>query len=340
MRTSSLAVVALLGTLFAACSSDDKQTSLPVDEDTSAEPTAIATPADTASFPDVVAIVNGVNIDKRALMAQVAGLGAQTPPGQDTTSVAFFRGVLDELVGGELLYQASEARDLIADDTTIEQQLSALRARFPDPSLFEQALAQQGLTLDALKKQMKRDMSIQNLIDADITPRISVSEDAVRKFYDDNPEQMRQPDRLRLSHILKRVAPDAPPSVKTAAQDAIESVLERARAGADFAALAREHSEDPGSAANGGELVVGRGETVPPFEEAAFALEPGGLSPIVETQFGLHIIKLSEKLEGQLAPYEQVQPRIEDFLKQQAVQQEIGNTVESLKAAGTVELFI
>lgn len=334
-----LVVITLLTAFSVACSNENQEPPAP-EQAKPADETTAGLVADPAGFPDVVATVNGVDIEKSALMKHVAGLGQQAPPDQDTTSAAFFRGVLDELVGGELLFQASAQRNLTADDAAVEQQLSTLRARFPDPTVFEQALAQQGLTLDELKTQLAHDMSIQNLIDADITPNITVSEEAVRKFYDENPEQMRQPDRLELSHILKMVAPDATPEVKQATAAAIESILEQARAGADFAELAREHSEDPGSAQNGGELVIGRGETVPPFEQAAFALEPGGLSPVVETQFGFHIIKLSQKIEGQPVPYEQVQPRIEEFLKQQAVQEEIGNTVEALREAGAVELFI
>ena len=108
---------------------------------------------------------------------------------------------------------------------------------------------------------------------------------------------------------------------------AIEGILEEAKSGADFAALAREHSEDPGSAPNGGELTVKRGQTVPPFEQAAFALEPGGLSSVVETQFGYHIIKLSEKIEGQLMSFEEVRPRIEQHLKQQAIQEGVDQKV-------------
>jgi peptidyl-prolyl cis-trans isomerase C len=243
-------------------------------------------------------------------------------------------------VGAELLYQASVEKNGPIDDAAIEQQLSALRGRFPDPSAFEQALAREGITLDDLQSQMERDLTIQRLIETDISPNVSVTEEAKRAFYDENPERMRQPDRLRLSHILKRVPPDASPEAKETAKSELESVLEQARGGADFAALAREHSEDPGSAANGGELTVTRGETVPPFEQAAFALEPGGLSGVVETQFGFHVIKLLEKTEGQLVPYEQVEPRIGEYLVEQAVREEIESTVETLKQNAAVELFI
>ena len=340
----SLAAMAITIAFSSACSRDDGGDSSTEADSTEAAAAATddpnAPPADPASFPNVVATVNDTEIRKPELMERVASIAAQMPPSEDTTSTAFFRRVLEEIVGGELLYQASRDRSLTVGAVEIEQQLSTMRSRFPDPARFEQALAQQGLTLDALKTQMERDMSIQKFIEADVTPQVSVSEDAKRAFYDENPERMRQPDRLRLSHVLKLVEPGAPPEAKAAARSELEGVLAEAQGGADFAALARDHSEDPGSAANGGELVVRRGETVPPFEEAAFALSAGELSPIVETQFGFHIIKLSEKIEGELVPYEQMEPRIEGYLRQQAVQEEIDRTVESLKADARIELFI
>ena len=174
-----------------------------------------------------------------------------------------------------------------------------MKSRFPKPGMFDQALAAQGMTLEGLRTEMRQNLSIQKLIEADIVSQASVTPEAMRSFYDENQEQMRQPEQLRLSHILKSVNPEAPAEERATVLTAIEGVLEEAKSGADFAALAREHSEDPGSAQNGGELTVTRGQTVPPFEQAAFALEPGGLSSVVETQFGYHIIKLLEKIGGQ-----------------------------------------
>jgi peptidyl-prolyl cis-trans isomerase C len=183
-------------------------------------------------------------------------------------------------------------------------------------------------------------MSIQKLIERDIVPKVSVTEEAARKFYEENSAEMRQPDRLRVRHILKRVAPDATPEAREAARAAIEKIRQQAKGGSDFGALAREHSEDPGSAGNGGELTIAAGETVPAFEEAAFALQPGGLSPVVETEYGFHVIELKEKIAGQMVPFEQVQPRIQQFLEQQGVQEQIESTVESLKKNGAVEVLI
>ena len=82
-----------------------------------------------------------------------------------------------------------------------------------------------------------------------------------------------------------------------------------------------------------------RGQTVPPFEQAAFALEPGGLSSVVETEFGYHIIKLSEKIEDELMSFEDVRPRIEQRLKQEAIQSGVKQAIASLKESGEVELI-
>jgi peptidyl-prolyl cis-trans isomerase C len=322
---------------LASCSSTTEEAP---QSDSKEEAPAAAAPADPSSFPEVVAQVNDVEITKTQLLSRVRDVQSQVGNSIETGSIDFYRKVLDEMVGAELLYQSSHERKLSVGEAELNQQLDGIRSRFPNPEAFEQALQSEGLTLSELRGRMERDLSIQNLVQASIAPNVQVSEDAKRRYYDENPEQMREPDRLRLSHILKRVGPDATGASRDQALGVIEDLLEQARGGADFAALARAHSEDPGSAANGGEMVVARGETVPPFEAAAFALEPGGLSPVVETQFGYHIIKLSEKMKGALVPYEQVQMRIGEFLFQREMQEEVEREVAKLREGATVEIFI
>ncbi|HSF18353.1 MAG TPA: peptidylprolyl isomerase [Vicinamibacteria bacterium] len=311
------------------------------DEEPAAKEIASDEVADPAGFPDVVASVNGTEILKSDLLQRAAGLETRMGgPSGKTTSLAFYRQVLDEIVGAELLYQASQQRNLSPEDTEVDLQMETIKSRFPEPSHLDEALKAQGLTLELLRTQIKKDMSIEKLVETDIAPKVTVTEGEKRQFYDNNAARMRQPDRLRLSHILKRVDADAAPEARERAERAIEGLLEEARSGADFATLARDHSEDPGSASNGGELVISRGETVPPFEQAAFDLEPGGVSGVVETEFGFHIIKLSEKIEGQLVPYDQAKERIEEMLKQESLRKEVGATVDSLRKAGKVEIFI
>ncbi|HXV63751.1 MAG TPA: peptidylprolyl isomerase [Vicinamibacteria bacterium] len=339
-RAAVAALVFMTATSLALSCSTQGDEQAP-DEKPVTQETASDEVADPGGFPEIVASVNGTEILKSDLLHRVAGVEARMGgPSGKTGSLAFYRQILDEIVGAELLYQASQGRNLGPADTEVDLQVETIKSRFPEPGALDEALEAQGLTLELLRTQIRKDMSIERLVETDIAPKVTVTEGEKRQFYDNNAAQMRQPDRLRLSHILKRVDGDAAPETRERAEREIEGLLEEARSGADFATLAREHSEDPGSASNGGELVISRGETVPPFEEAAFGLEPGGVSGVVETEFGFHIIKLSEKIEGQVVPYDQVKERIEEMLKQESLRKEVGATVDSLRKAGAVEIFI
>lgn len=118
----------------------------------------------------------------------------------------------------------------------------------------------------------------------------------VRAFYDEHPERFKQPERVRARHLLIRVASDASEEDVAKARERAEAGLARIRGGEDFAAVASELSEDPGSKDRGGDLgFFTRGQMVPPFEEAAFALQVGEVSDVVETPFGFHIIKVEER---------------------------------------------
>ena len=106
---------------------------------------------------------------------------------------------------------------------------------------------------------------------------------------------------------------------------------------ANFALLAKERSEGP-SATKGGDLgFFGHGQMVPPFEEAAFALQPGEISHIVETRFGFHIIKLEERHEGRTVPLEETSGQIRQYLKQQQLQATVAKLIEDLRAGAEIE---
>ena len=142
----------------------------------------------------------------------------------------------------------------------------------------------------------------------------------VQRFYNDNLSQYQTPEEIRASHILLNTAGKEEAAVRTQAED----LLKQLEAGTDFAMLATEFSEDAGTAANGGDLdYFSRGRMVPEFETAAFALEPGQTSSIVQTQYGFHIIKVVDKRPAVTQPFDDVRPQIEDQLKQQRADQQI-----------------
>ena len=155
-------------------------------------------------------------------------------------------------------------------------------------------------------------------IDA-LKSRVTVSEEDIKRSYEQNIKLYTQPEERRASHILIAVAKDAKADVRKAAKAKAEGLLAQVRKDpALFAELAKKNSDDPGSATNGGDLdFFSRGAMVKPFEDAAFALKAGQISDLVETEYGYHIIQLTAVRGGEAQPFAAVRARIEDDARKQ-----------------------
>jgi peptidyl-prolyl cis-trans isomerase D len=168
------------------------------------------------------------------------------------------------------------------------------------------------------------------LVDVDqVREQVTVPEAELEAFYQQNISQYTTPEQLAASHILFRLDDKDEAAVRTQA----EEVLKRARAGEDFAALAKEFSEDDSNNMSGGSLgEFGRGTMVPEFEQAAFALKPGEISDLVATSFGYHIIKVEQNQPATTRSLDEVRPEIEDQLKWQKAQDQAESTARELEA--------
>lgn len=291
-------------------------------------------------FPQIVARVNGTEITRVALLNRATALKGQLPATQ-AGAADFYQRVLDDLVGGELLYQSVEKKGLAPTAQEIDAEIESQKGRFGGDVELGKALEAQGLTLDDLRLELKKEIGIQKLIDRDFIPAITVSPGEKRKFYDENSAQMKRPEQFRAAHILIMVDKSATPEAKEEARKKAGALRSLLDAGQDFAELARKNSDDPGSKDSGGDLPwMSPGQTVPSFEAAALALAPGQISGVVETQFGFHILKLHEKRSAGVMSYEEVEGRIDEFLKRRGVQQKIETEIQGLKAQGNVEVFI
>ncbi len=161
----------------------------------------------------------------------------------------------------------------------------------------------------------------------------AVDEAEVRRAYDENPEQYERPEQVRARHILIRTSAERD---QAAARALAEDLLRRLRSGEDFAALAQEFSDDPGSKERGGDVgFFGRGEMTPPFEEAAFGGEPGALVGPVESDFGVHVIRVEEKRAGGKQPFEEVAPEIRERLRREGA--EAAAEARAREVAGELE---
>ena len=162
-----------------------------------------------------------------------------------------------------------------------------------------------------------------------------VTADDLRKYYNDHQDQFRVPESVTVRHILIRTPPPGPdgkadPKAVAEARAKADEILKQLKAGADFAALAKKDSQDPGSAANGGLLgPITRGRTVPEFEKEAFSLAKGQISPVIQTDYGFHILRVDDKTEAHLKTLDEVKPQIEQVMTQEKAK----NAAEALSRA-------
>lgn len=293
-----------------------------------------------AELPDPVARVNGDVIGRaefeRAIQSVEGRAGSPVPADRRDE---ILRGVLDQMIAVRLLAQESTARHLAVPDADVEARFAEIRQQFPTEEAFSQALAAQTMTIERLRSDIRSDLAVMQLLSAEIDPKVSVDEGDSKTFYEGNLERFHEDEAVRASHILIRVASDADDAAKQKARAEAEAVLGDLRAGGDFAALAKEHSQDA-SAAQGGDLdFFRRGQMVPPFETAAFGLKTGEVSDIVETQFGLHIIKATDRRAARTLPFPEVDGQIREFLQGQQREEATTAFIDSLKSKGTVEIL-
>jgi peptidyl-prolyl cis-trans isomerase C len=295
-----------------------------------------------AQLPDVLARVNGENVTRQEFEEFVQNLearaGSQVPAEQRDQ---VYRRVLDQIVGYKLLQQEAKARKVAVPDADVDARIGEIKKQFPSEDVFMQALIERKMTLDRVRAETRDDMAVGKLIETEIADKVAVKPEQVQDFYDKNPDQFKQPERVRASHILISVPQNADAAAKTQARTKAEQVLKDVKAGKDFAALAKEHSQDTGSAVNGGDLgFFQQGQMVGPFNDAAFGLAAGSTSDLVETQFGYHIIRVAEKQEARTVPLDEVRAKVEEFLKGRNREEQTEAFVKGLRARGKVEILI
>jgi len=178
------------------------------------------------------------------------------------------------------------------------------------------------------------------IVDAEVTTKIAVQDSEVDAFYKQNIDRFKQGDMVHASHIYLAVPPNAEPAEKNQKRAAASELLKQLRAGADFAKLARENSNDA-NAANGGDLgFFGKGDMPPDFEKVAFDLKPGTMSGVVELQTGLHIIKVHERRGPRTAPLAEVRDNVKEFLLNGQRQTKLNQLLGQIKAKGKIEILV
>ena len=292
------------------------------------------------TLPDVIARVNGEAVTKAEFEKFIAQMEANAgqPVPQDRRD-EIYRGAIDRLVDIKVLSQEVKTRGIAGDEKAVEDQMQRIRGQFPSEDQFKQALSSRGTSPEQLRVDMLNETRINQMLQAETQKAAEVTDADVKDFYDKNPKEFAQPEQVRASHILLKTE-GATDAAKKQAHAKATQILKQARSGKDFAALAKEHSSD-GSASQGGDLgFFAKERMVPEFSNAAFALQPGQISDIVESQFGYHIIKVTERKPSSTVPLEEVAPQVKAFLAEKKKNDTAEAFIKQLRSKAKIEVLV
>ncbi|ERP31525.1 peptidylprolyl isomerase [Chitinivibrio alkaliphilus] len=237
--------------------------------------------------------------------------------------------LLENLIENSLLQEESIHRNLSVTDEMVERQMEQLYAQYGGKEKVVEMLADSDVTVDTIAENMRRDMSGQLTAEDEVQQKLSLTEDDLHAFYEQNKERMKSGEALRAQHILISSDTERP-------RETAEEIHGKIDAGASFDEMAQEHSDCP-SGKKGGDLEwFGTGQMVPAFEKAVLDLSIGEVSAPVETPFGYHIIKKTDHRPSKDLSFEEAKDQIKEFLTRQKSQEIIAELIKELRKKYTV----
>jgi peptidyl-prolyl cis-trans isomerase C len=220
---------------------------------------------------------------------------------------------------------------LVVSDKDVDAELALIKTRLPEGKTLEEILKMENMTVDQLRIDLAAKLRIDMLLKAEVPTNGVVSDEAVAKLYNEQKDRMQQPETVEARHILIKVDPTDDAKAKESKKAKIEDLRKQLLAGADFAKLALDNSDCP-SKERGGDLgAFPRGQMVKEFDDAAFSQSTNAIGPVVETQFGYHLIQVTDHQAAKTNSLEEMKPRLVEHLKQKQQMETFENLIERLK---------
>lgn len=219
-----------------------------------------------------------------------------------------------------------------------------LLERWAQITLFAQEAKAMKMDQDPAFKEkledVKNAMLAQSFIEKKVEGKVTVTPEEVKAYYEAHKSEFSQPEMVKARHILVRVPSDANEKAWSEAEAKIKDIKKQLDKGKDFAELAKQYSDDPGSKDRGGDLgFFPKGRMVPEFETAAFALKPGETSGPVKSPFGYHIIQVQERKDAAVIPFEDISQQVEQRLIAEKQQRLVGQITDELKKKFPVTIY-
>ncbi len=293
----------------------------------------------------VVARVHGEPITEKEVLNVINQLAAgqqATPEQQQKKNAVFYKSALDSLVAQILLKHEGQEKKISVDQAKADEYFKTLVARFPSEQQFRQALVNQGVTEEEVRRGIRDSILLEQVVDETTKDVPAPTDEQIKQFYAENQKYFEQPAQVHAAHILLKVDAQATPEAKEAARKKLESLRADIEAKKiSFADAARQNSQDQGSAPRGGDLgFFAKGQMVKPFDDAAFAAAPGSLTPVVETKFGYHLIQVIETKPAGTKPLEASKSDIANFLGRKSKEEALQKHIGELKSKAPVEMVM
>ena len=268
-------------------------------------------------------------------------LKQQFPDKADAMFAQRERDVLRDLIDQQLLLQTAKDKGLNAD-TELIKRLDDMRKQMNLTSMdeLEKAAKEQGVSFEDFKQNLKNQLLTQLVIRNEVQPKIQVTKEEERKYYETHQKDFEHPERVRLSEILvstEKVEPGDQAGIAAAAQKA-QQLVEQVRGGAAFDAVAKSNSDGP-TAAQGGDLgYFQRGTLAKELEDKAFALKAGQTTDVVRTKQGFLILQVTEHDQAGVPPFKDVEPQIADQLYYQKLQPALRDYLTKLRENAFIDI--
>lgn len=293
---------------------------------------------------EVAAFVNGQPIVMRDVNGETNGILQQyyqqgQMPSEDEL-VNIRQSALQKLIDLELLFQDSKKVGFTVEPAVIDMQLSKFKKQFGNEESYLKALSTLSMSEEDLRMQFSKNLIIQEFIDQKIKPAVTVSEKETSAFYNSNKEKFVQPEQVRARHILIMAKETDSAADKERKREKLVKIKKQIEGGEDFAAMAKRFSEGPSNVKGGDLGYFSRGQMVKPFEKAAFAMMPGDVSDVVETEFGYHLIKLEDKKFAKTVSYDETKGQISNYISQQKVNELVMARLEELKKSAEIKVVM
>jgi len=249
------------------------------------------------------------------------------------------RQALDRLIEERLIDQEAKRSGVKVTSKEVDEALEEVRKRNnATQEELDRALAKEGVTIEAFKKQIEKNILRMKLINANVKPETKAGEKELRNFYQANIEQYQANFMYRPSHILFTVPKGATPEEVREIRKKCEQVLEKIKKGEDFGEMALLYSQDISSKDRGDLGYFKRGELLPSFEKEALRLQIGEVSRVVRTEFGFHLIKLLDRKGGEPRPFEEVRDKVQVDYSTMAVEKALKQYLSTLREKAVIEI--